>query len=97
MLRVTIEAELVGLAGRRANQRTLQLIADLSDHIGVTVDDHVFALSVGNTRIFDALLLQVSRLEFDVMVVIVDTENTFEQGFGSVLLDIYPCPSYRPP
>jgi hypothetical protein len=32
-----------------------------------------------------------------VMVVIVDTENTFEQGFGSVLLDIHPCPSYRPP
>jgi hypothetical protein len=31
------------------------------------------------------------------MVVIVDTENAFEQWFGTVPLDIYPCPSHRPP
>lgn len=97
MLRVTVEAELLGLAGRRADQRTLQLTADLSNHVRVAVDDHIFVFSVGNTGIFDALLLQVSRLEFNVMVVIVDTENTFEQRFGAVPLDVYPCPSHRPP
>jgi hypothetical protein len=31
------------------------------------------------------------------MVVIIDTENSFEQGLGTVPLDINPCPSHGLP
>lgn len=107
MIGIGIETELVCRARRRERERAFKVGVDVSDHVRITVEDHVVAFSVGDVNILGALLFQVGRFQFHVVIVAVDAEDTFKQWLGSVVLQVdsglaywvphaFPSPLQRP-
>ena len=97
MVGVCVEVKLVGLARRGFVQGALQFRMHVANHVGVTVNDHVILCSFGDVDIIIAFLLEVGRLQLDMVVIGVDTERSFEQRLGAVPLHVYTGPAHRVP
>ena len=97
MVGVCVEVQLVGLARRGLVQGTLQLRVHVTNHVGVTVDDHVILCSFGDVDITLAFLLEVGRLQLDMVVIGIDTKRSFEQRLRSIPLHIYTGPTHGIP
>jgi hypothetical protein len=51
----------------------------MSNHVGVSIEDHVIAFSIWNVNILLTLFFQVGGFQLDMMVIVVDAENTFKK------------------
>ena len=99
MIRVRVEAQLVGRTCRPLApiERALQFAVHITDHVGVTVDNHVILIFLRNVHIVVTLALKIRRLQFDVVVITFHLKSAFEQRLVPISLHVDTSPAHGVP